>query len=212
MWRARLPTSVRSCKILYIFWKYCMLGIILAGGYSSRAKLNKLLLEINHRPLISYTIEAMRPFVDRIVVVTGRYHDELEPVLKTLNVDIVFNEYFACGMFSSMKAGIAEAHNEDILLIPGDIPNVSKDTYQALLRAPGSIRIPTFEGHDGHPLFLSAQYLDEIKQSSINSNMHEFLEKYESEKVRVPVDDPFICLDIDTIRDYHKFCELLERK
>lgn len=57
-------------------------GIILAGGESRRANTNKMLLEIDHQPLILHTIKSLQPFVDKIIVVTGKYDRELRPLLK----------------------------------------------------------------------------------------------------------------------------------
>ncbi len=57
-------------------------GIILAGGESRRANTNKMLLEIYDKPLILHTIENMSPFVEKIIVVTGKYYEELKPHLK----------------------------------------------------------------------------------------------------------------------------------
>lgn len=186
-----------------------MVGIILAGGYSSRAKLNKLLLEVNHKPLICHTIDSMRPFVDRIIVVTGRYDNELRPYLK--DVDVIYNDDYPLGMFSSILTGVRLVKDDDILLLPGDITNISNGTYSKILSASGDIRIPVCNGRNGHPLFLSKKFLPALKNEQIDSNMHKFLNKYYDEKVKVTVDDPFIYFDVDTIDDYNELIKLLKR-
>lgn len=188
-----------------------MLGIILAGGYSSRAKVNKLLLDFKGQPLICRTIQTMRPFVDRIITVTGRYHKELQPVLEKEGVEIAYNPNFKKGMFSSILTGLNQVKDEDIFLLPGDIPNVSRKTYEALLKEEGDIRIPSFNKRDGHPLFLSNNLVKEARKQPIDSNMHQFLDKYEDVKVRVNVQDPFIYIDIDTIADYQRISSMIER-
>ena len=189
-----------------------MLGIILAGGCSTRAQLNKLLLEVNKRALICHAIDTMRPFVERMIVVTGHYHKELQPVLEKENVEIAYNQNYQSGMFSSILTGINRVTDEDILLLPGDIPNVSKNTYQALLSAKGSIRIPTYLGKDGHPLFLEKRLVSLLNKESVDSNMHVFLDKHDNEKVRVEVNDPFINFDVDDQNDYEELRKLMERK
>ena len=57
-------------------------GIILAGGFSTRTKTNKMSLMINHKPLLVHTIDSMRPFVDKIVLVTGHYDQEIRSFIK----------------------------------------------------------------------------------------------------------------------------------
>lgn len=189
-----------------------MLGIILAGGSSSRAKLNKLLLDVEGQPLICRTVQTMRPFVDHIIAVTGKYHKELQPVLAKEDIEIAYNASHEKGMFSSIQTGLNMVHDEDILLIPGDIPNVSKKTYEKLLMAKGEIRIPTYLGKEGHPLYLSRRLVNEARKEPLESNMRLFLNKHEDEKIRVEVDDPFVCFDVDTNEDYQKLLSLIERK
>lgn len=189
-----------------------MLGIILAGGYSSRAKLNKLLLEVDGQPLICRAIQTMRPFVDRVVVVTGRYHKELQPVLIKEGVTVAYNSQYEKGMFSSVLTGLNQVTDQDIFLIPGDIPNVSRKTYERLLSSRGDVRVPTYKGKDGHPLFLANYLVKEARKEAIDSNMRQFLNKHEDVKVRVEVDDPFVCVDVDTLENYQSLRSLIERK
>ena len=210
---AYLLASACSCKIFIYFGRICMLGVILAGGYSSRAKLNKLMLQINGEPLLFHTISSMRPFVDRLVVVTGYYHDELASSLSSKDVKIAYNKDFDQGMFSSILTGVKEAsENDDLLLLPGDICGVSKKTFEALLSCKGKIRIPSYRGHDGHPLFLDRSLVNLVKKEPITSNMQNFLNRFENEKNHVDVDDPFVCVDIDTMEDYRKVSSMIERK
>ena len=189
-----------------------MLGIILAGGYSSRAQLNKLLLDFHGEPLICRTIHSMRPFAKRIVVVTGRFDKELREALEDQNTDLVYNKNYDLGMFSSVLTGVNESHDEDILLIPGDIPNVSKKTFESILSSTGSIRIPTYLGQTGHPLFIEKRLVPLLKKEPVNSNLHLFVEKHKNEITHVEVNDPFINFDVDTMDDYQKLQNMVERK
>lgn len=189
-----------------------MLGIILAGGYSSRAKLNKMVLEFKGEPLICHTYKTMRPFVDRVVVVTGRYDAELREILHQYDVEFAYNKNYDLGMFSSVLTGVSKAHDEDILLIPGDIPNVSSKTYETILHSKGMIRVPTYQGKTGHPLFIENHLVSLIKKEPVESNLHAFLDQNKDKVVEVEVNDPFINFDVDTMEDYEKLLTLTERK
>lgn len=182
-------------------------GIVLAGGNSSRARTNKLLLEVDGKPLILHTISSIKDYVDEVIVVTGRYDQELRPYLK--DIKIIYNKDFELGMFSSVRAGLLNA-KEDVLIIPGDLANVSKETVKAVLTNKGLITIPTYLGQKGHPLFLNKQMKDLVLKEDVSSNLRAFILKHEQEINLVEVNDPFINFDIDTIEDYNRF--LIKRK
>lgn len=180
-----------------------MVGIVLAGGYSSRAKVNKLLLEVDRKPLICHTIDTIKPFCKKVFVVTGRYHDELVKVLS--GVEVVYNKDFDLGMFSSVLAGARASVGEDVLLIPGDISNVSSSTIEALLHGTKEIRIPSYKGTAGHPVYISMKYVELLTHEPLSSKLCDFLNAHSSVKEVIDVNDPFINFDIDTIEDYNRF-------
>lgn len=183
-------------------------GIILAGGKSTRAKTNKMLLCIDQKPLICHTIDGMKNHVDRIIVVTGRYDQEIREALKArTDISIVFNPNYEQGMFTSVKRGVKETTG-DFFILPGDCPFIQDDIYEALVKGTKEIRIPTFEGNDGHPLFIKGSLKEELLRENDDSNLRLFRDKHECE--RIPVSNPFVLKDIDTIEDYEKL--LKERK
>lgn len=179
-----------------------MVGIVLAGGSSTRAKVNKLLLEVDRKPLICHTIDTISPFVDKVIVVTGKYHDELCEVIT--NAEIVFNSSHEKGMFSSVLAGVKVALGNNVLLIPGDITNVSEASIRALLNGTKNIRIPSCEGVTGHPVYLSKELVDLLVKEPINSRLCDFIARHNNEVEIIEVKDKFINFDVDTIEDYNK--------
>ena len=179
-------------------------GIILAAGESTRAGQNKLMLEVNKKPLILHTVDSIRPFVDKLIVVTGKYNEQMCPILK--DVEIVFNKDYQKGMFSSIRAGVAHSEG-NIFVIPGDCPFVSKEVVKALSSPSFSIRVPAYKGTCGHPIYLSEKVKDLLLKEDINSNLKAFRDKVGYEKVEV--NDKNILNDIDTIEDYE---ELLKER
>lgn len=174
-------------------------GMILAGGCSTRAKTNKLLLKVDEKPLILHTIDSMKPFVNRLIVVTGKYDQELRPYLK--DVEVIYNKDYELGMFSSVLAGIKNV-DSDVLILPGDMMNISQNTFKSLLKSKGTITIPTYKGQNGHPLFLNKKMCELLKKEDINSNLKLFVNKNSESINYVEVDDPFIKFDVDTMKDY----------
>jgi len=179
-----------------------MVGIVLAGGSSTRAKVNKLLLEVDRKPLICHTINTISSFVDRVVVVTGKYHDELCKVIT--NAEIVFNENHEKGMFSSVLKGVGAALGNDVLLIPGDITNVSEGSIKSLTSGSKDIRIPSYNGKTGHPVYFSKDMLNELVNEPVDSRLCDFIAKHNDKVEIIEVNDKFINFDVDTIEDYNE--------
>ena len=179
-----------------------MVGIVLAGGSSTRAKVNKLLLEVDRKPLICHTINTISPFVDKVIVVTGKFHNELSEVIT--DCEIVFNSQHELGMFSSVLTGIKKALGNDVLIIPGDITNVSGETVKAIIGGTKPIRIPSFNGKTGHPVYIAKEYVELLSKEPINSKLCVFIAKYNDNTEIIEVNDSFINFDIDTLDDYNK--------
>jgi len=175
-------------------------GIILAGGYSSRIGTNKMTLPYRDKPLICHTIASMAASVSHIFVVTGYYHEDTLMAIKDHPlVSVIHNPNYSLGMFSSVLAGI-EHVTEDVFIIPGDYPLVKEKTYQDLLNAKGIQRVPTYEGHRGHPLFITKPLVQALKVEPKESNLKSFRNRYNL--ALVETDDPGILIDIDTIEDH----------
>jgi molybdenum cofactor cytidylyltransferase len=140
--------------------------------------------------------------VDKVIVVTGKFHNELSQVIS--DCEIVFNSQHELGMFSSVLAGINKALGNDVLLIPGDITNVSSGTINALIGGTKPIRIPSFNGKTGHPVFISKEYVDLLAKEPIDSKLCDFISKHNNETEIIEVSDSFINFDVDTLDDYNK--------
>jgi len=180
-------------------------GLILAGGYSARAKQNKMLLMFKDKPLILHAIDGMTPFVSQIFVVTGHYHDEINELLSGYpKVTCLKNNNYEMGMFSSVLTGVS-ALSEDFFVLPGDCPFVDKNTYQILLSGTQKIRVPSFNGKGGHPLFVKKELLHDLRNEDMNSNLKAFRNRYDLEFIEVF--DEFILTDIDTMDDFRNLTQ-----
>ncbi len=183
-------------------------GIILAAGFSSRAKSNKMLLEIRGVSLLEHAIMGMKPFVSHIYVVTGHYHKEINDRLSyDQHVSCIYNAQYEQGMFSSIKTGVFVV-DEDFFILPGDCPFVQKETYQALLKGHHFIRVPSFNKQRGHPIWMDHSLAKELLKEPIDSSLKAFRNRYDFETI--DVSDSHILDDIDTLIDYQKM--ILEDK
>jgi NAD(P)-dependent dehydrogenase (short-subunit alcohol dehydrogenase family) len=69
-------------------------------------------------------------------------------------------------MFASVLRGIQDMTNKfgssrDVFILPIDVPVPDAATFEQLARAQGPVRIPTFHGITGHPIYLSAAWIHE---------------------------------------------------
>ncbi len=175
-------------------------AIVLAAGSGSRARTNKMLLSYRGRFLVEHAIDSLRPFVSRIIVVTGHYHEQITAALIGIEgIEIVYNAQHESGMFSSILSGLAHV-DDDLLILPGDCPLVRGKTIEALLSGTKEIRVPSYEGHNGHPLFISRNLLPTLRDEPPSANLKLFRNRYDYEIIKT--DDPNILIDIDTIADY----------
>lgn len=176
--------------------------IILAGGKSTRFGENKLLHDYFGTPLIKHTINTVPSFIDKIVIVTGKYHEELSQVLK--GYSLIENKDYEKGMFSSVLAGVKEVEG-DFFVLPADSPFVKEDTYKKLMNANGLICVPKYHGKHGHPIFFDASLKEKLLKEDVSSSLKAFRDK--TGYVEVEVDDENILNDVDYYYDYLKLVE-----
>lgn len=182
-------------------------GVILAAGLSSRAKTYKMTLKVGEKTVIERVIDSMLGICSRIIVVGGYKIENLEPILdKYKNVELVFNENFMEGMFSSVKKGISAVREDKFFFTPGDYPLINEEVCKQLLSAKGDIIIPTFNGRKGHPILMKTFLAKEVLQEGKYSNLREFINNKEA--IQVPVKSQGILFDVDTIDDYKNILEI----
>ena len=144
-------------------------------------------------------IKSIAPFVDRVIIVTGHYDKEIREALKNENVSFIYNKDYEKGMFSSVLAGVKETKG-DFFIIPGDCPFVQENTFKAILNGTGEIRVPRVNGVDGHPIYISKKYKEELLSMSLDNNLKSFRDKKNYEII--DVEDQNIAINLNEFLDY----------
>ena len=107
--------------------------------------------------------------------------------------------------FAPGSKNLSEAH-ETVAILLADLPFVRAETYEKLLfasaRAPDRIVFPRHRGEQGHPVLFPRRLVPELQALRGDRGARNILEAHRSETLAVDVDDPGVCLDIDTPRDY----------
>jgi len=195
-------------------------AVVLAAGASSRFGSQKLLADLDGEPMLNRTIRALLDGGVGLVVVVLPSAETPEkpraspapataaidvPLFADPRVRIATNHDRSRGMFSSIQAGCAAAGDADpLLILPGDMPFVRAQTVTAVAAGAGRtgrIVSPRFGGKRGHPIALPRSLRNEILKSSVETSLHDLLERHESERVYVDVDDPGVLRDVDVPED-----------
>jgi len=182
-------------------------GIILAAGFSSRVGRFKMTLPFGRSTVLEHTVINMHSVCDRVIVVGG-YRIEL--IRELLNgypyVDIVENQDYPTGMFSSVCCGISHVKGDSFFLTPGDYPLISASVYEIMNATKGDFVVPTHLGRKGHPILIRNRLGDDILALPKDSTLRDFV--FSHEVTRVNVGEETIYLDIDSMEDYLRVKEL----
>ena len=104
-----------------------------------------------------------------MIVVTGHQRERVEAALAGLPVEFVHNPYFADGLGTSLKTGIARAAGgiDGVIVCLGDMPQVDAAMIDRLIGAidPAKgalVAMPTIEGQRGNPVVWSRRFFPDL--------------------------------------------------
>ena len=182
-------------------------GLVLAAGRSTRmGGPNKLLEEINGRPLVRIATEqVLASRAKPVIVVTGHQRERIERALAGLPVTFVHNPHFADGLSTSLKTGIAAVPPEadGAIVCLGDMPQVTPALIDRLIAAFDPARgalvaIPTIGGKRGNPVLWSRRFFPELLAVEGDIGARHLIGSYAEAVVEVAVEDAAALTDVDT--------------
>jgi molybdenum cofactor cytidylyltransferase len=192
-------------------------AVVLAAGSGSRMQgSQKLLLELDGRPLVRHAMEAASEGgCHQVVVVYSS--DEVKATVGT-DAELVHNPDAHTGMASSLQAGLRAMRPEiaAAVVLLGDQPLVGSRTIAALLRAwrrEGS-RPAVAVARNGKewtpPVVLARELWDEIYALKGDAGARQILDGHPELLDTVPA--PGRADDVDTPEDYAKIVSLFPRR
>ncbi len=187
-----------------------IVGLILAGGASSRMGTPKALLKIGEETFLQRIVRVLHSAqVLENFLVLGSHAEQIQSTLLWFDGKIMVNEQWEEGQISSIKAGIAALADENIhgiLLCPVDHPLLTQallvDLLQGFWKSNKNIIIPTFNGQRGHPVIFSKAMFGALLSAPLDEGAKYVVHQYAEEILEVPVDDEAILLNVDTPEDY----------
>jgi molybdenum cofactor cytidylyltransferase len=184
-------------------------GIVMAAGLSRRLGRPKQTLPFGDTTLLGWVVRnAEASSLDRVLVVVGAVADEVVTSLSRQRAEIVYNDRFEEGPFSSVLAGVDGAGPSDaVMLLLGDMPAVDAgviDTVAAVWRDErpwGAVTV--YRGELGHPILFSAAAIPTVRTLTGRRPVWELVVSRPDDVQRVHVDRPRP-LDVDTWEDYQR--------
>jgi molybdenum cofactor cytidylyltransferase len=184
-----------------------MAAIILAAGRSTRmGGPNKLLAELGGKALVRIVTEqALASKAQDVIVVTGHQAEEVEKVLRGLNVTFVRNPDFAEGLASSVKAGVAAVPDDaaGAVICLGDMPLIDARLIDRLIDAFAPdrghlIAVPVSDNRRGNPVLWSRRFFNELMALDGDIGARHLIARHSEAVAEVPVEGSGAFLDIDT--------------
>ncbi len=181
-------------------------GIVLAAGRSTRmGDANKLLEDIDGKPVVRHSVDALlEAGLAPVVVVTGHMTGAVEHALAGLPVSFVHNQAFAEGLSTSLRAGIAAmpASIDAAVVALGDMPRVTPTLVRALADAYDPladrlVALPIVDGKRGNPVLWARRFFPDLATIQGDVGARHLLGMYSDFVVEVPADDGAL-LDVDT--------------
>lgn len=182
-------------------------AIILAAGQSRRmGRVNKLLAEIDGRPMVAQVAEAVAASsATPVVVVTGHEDERVRSVLAGREVVFVHNPDYAEGLSTSLRRGLAAlpAEVDGAVICLGDMPTVTAAHIDRLIAAfaPASgktICVPTHDGKRGNPVLWGRRHFREMIELAGDVGARHLIGQHADAVAEVPMEDAAVLLDLDT--------------
>jgi molybdenum cofactor cytidylyltransferase len=180
--------------------------ILLAAGRSSRMNGGDKTLEtVRGVPLLRHlALECMASCASRTHVIVTPDKPMRAKAVSDLDLNIVHAHEAHLGMSASLKAGINAAQDADALLILlADMPQITKDHLNALIRASGPegtgiIRAASQKGRPGHPVLFANGYFEALSALSGDKGAKEILLAHADDVTVIPLDGDAALIDLDT--------------
>jgi molybdenum cofactor cytidylyltransferase len=116
-----------------------IVGVILAGGSSSRLGRPKQLLPLGDRPVLAHTLaHALAADLDGVIVVLGHEATAVQERIDFAGAQVVINDAYREGQSTSLRAGLATLppDADAALFILGDQPLIGPAVHEVPIPGP----------------------------------------------------------------------------
>ncbi|UEM06398.1 molybdopterin-binding/glycosyltransferase family 2 protein [Skermanella rosea] len=182
-------------------------ALILAAGQSRRmGALNKMIADVDGKPMVAHVLEAViASHAGSVTVVTGHDPEAVRAALAGHEIRFVHNPHYAEGLSTSLRAGIAALPDDadGVLVCLGDMPRVGAETLNRLIAAFSpqegrAICVPTVAGKRGNPVLWDRRFFAEMRDLAGDVGAKHLIGLHADQVCEVTMDGNGVLLDIDT--------------
>jgi molybdenum cofactor cytidylyltransferase len=182
-------------------------ALVLAAGRSTRTgPVNKLLADLEGRPMVARVADAARASqAAPVIVVTGHERERVEAALAGLDVTLVHNPDYAAGLSTSLHRGLAALPEatEGVTVCLGDMPRFTATVIDRLIAAfdpleGRAICLPTWQGKRGNPVLFARRFFAEMQTISGDVGAKALIGEYPEAVCEVAMADDGVLSDVDT--------------
>ena len=180
-------------------------AVVLAAGQSKRMGQNKLLMEINQKPMLMYTLEAVGAagFFEAILVTT----DETARAVEIPGGFMVrINRELQKGQGESVKIGAEASSGDYIMFFTADMPWITENEIRKIIShaKEDGITIPYAGGSRKNPCIFPSFLKRELLALEGDAGGRRVFEKHGHIIKHVEFESEKAFRDVDTIEDYRK--------
>mgnify|MGYP001610089386 FL=1 len=182
-------------------------GIVLTAGFARRMGRQKLLLQLQGKPVVRWAVERLVPHVEDVVVVTGEDDAPIREALAGLAVRYAVNPNPQAGQGSSIAVGVGalKPWTRAALIALGDQPRIPEAVVPRLLeafaRSGKAIVVPVYRGTQGTPVLFASEVFPELRTLTGDAGARAVVQARPERVESVPIDAP-MPPDVDTPEDY----------
>lgn len=179
--------------------------VMLAAGNSRRFGSNKLLYEIDGKPMYLWTLEKLKEAAGRIpeseIVVVTQYQEIVDKAME-MKIPVFINPHPEDGIALSMRIGLECVDDTDACLFTvADQPWLTADT---IVRLAGLLKkerkgmaCTIRDGKTGNPCIFSSRYYQELKGISGDRGGKQIIKKHPEDVAYLRIEDARELQDVD---------------
>jgi molybdenum cofactor cytidylyltransferase len=182
-------------------------AVLLAAGESRRmGAANKLLLEIDGRPMVRRAAETLlASAAGEVVVVLGHEGAAVSAALDGLAIRTVTNPDYRDGQMTSVRAGVSALRDpwRGVLVCLGDQPALTAADVDFMIESfqastGDRILVPTYRGARGNPVLLPAVFRPDLVQGGMNVGCRQLIDRNPEREQTIEAPNPHFTTDVDT--------------